>query len=102
MGWETRGEHGPYYARSRREGGRVVREYVGTGEVAELIAYADEATRRERRAKAERRREDLERAREMARTGEGVDAAAEILARTEMVAAGWHRHKGEWRRRRDA
>ncbi len=102
MGWETRGEHGPYYTRSRREGGRVVREYVGTGEVAEALAHADETIRKSRRAKAECEREDLERARQTARTGEDVDAAAEILARAEMVAAGWHRHKGEWRRRRDA
>jgi hypothetical protein len=102
MAWETRGEHGPYYTRSRRVNGRVVREYVGSGEVAEIVALADETMRLQARAKAEQEREALERARETAAAGGDVDEAAEILARAEMVAAGWHRHKGEWRRRRDA
>jgi hypothetical protein len=34
MGWDK----GRYFTRSRKVNGRVVREYVGTGEVAELIA----------------------------------------------------------------
>ena len=99
MAWERRGDR-LYYYRSERENGRVRKRYVGRGEVAELVAHADET----RWAVRERRRQDeraeVERARELSEAGAELDAAAEVLARAEMVAAGYHNHKGEWRRRR--
>ncbi len=99
MAWERRGD-GLYYYRSEREDGRVRKRYVGRGEVAQLVAHADET----RRAVRERRRRDeraqLERARGISEAGADLDAAAEVLARAEMVAAGYHDHRGEWRRRR--
>ena len=101
MAWERRGNN-LYYYRSVRDGGRVRKEYVGAGEIAELVAQADETIRRSHQAKAEREREDLERARALASAAEELDAVAEALARAEMVAAGYRRHKGEWRRKRDA
>ena len=70
MGWEPRERGGPYYTRSRREGGRVAREYVGSGEIAEALAQADETIRRVR---------ELERARGRAEAGRLEDLAAPVL-----------------------
>ncbi len=100
MAWERRGD-GLYYYRSEREDGRVRKRYVGRGEVAQLVARADQTGRavRERRRRDERAQ--LERAREISEAGAELDAAAEVLARAEMVAAGYHNPKGEWRRRRE-
>ena len=102
MGWETRERGGQYYTRSRRVGGRVVREYVGCGPLAELAASLDEAGRRERAAARERAR------RAEARDAPAVAALAELgrlldgLAAAFLIGAGYRRHhRGEWRRRRD-
>ena len=61
MSWETRGVYGPYYTRSRRVDGRVVREYVGAGPLADIIAQADEAEREAHRLQRRREREQMER-----------------------------------------
>ncbi len=99
MAWERRGD-GLYYYRSVRENGRVRKRYMGGGEVAELVAHADETRRAERERRRRDERAELERLRELSEAGAELDAAAEVLARAEMVAAGYHNHKGEWRRRR--
>jgi hypothetical protein len=46
MGWD---KNGRYYTRSRKVNGCVLREYIGTGYVAELVARLDaiECERRE-------------------------------------------------------
>ena len=100
MAWERRGD-GLYYYRSERENGRVRKRYVGRGEVAELVAHADETGRAVREWRRRDERAELERAREISEAGAELDAAAEVLARAEMVAAGYHDHKGGWRRRRE-
>ena len=100
MGWERRG-HGLYYYQSERENGRVRKRYVGRGEVAELVAHADETRREVRERRRRDERAELERVREISEADAELDAAVEVLARAEMVAAGYHNHKGEWRRRRE-
>lgn len=55
MGWEYRGPYGPYCTRSRRVGGRVVREYIGGGEVGAAIALLHA---QKRAARAEKRAAD--------------------------------------------
>ena len=101
MGWETRERGGRYYTRSRKVNGRVVREYVGTGRVAELAAMLDAAERRERA----KEREALRLA--AARDAPADAALAELgrvldgLAAAFLIEAGYRRHhRGEWRRRR--
>ncbi len=102
MGWEPRERGGLYYTRSRREGGRVVREYVGSGEIAEALAQADETIRRVRELERARRRAEAERLEALADPVLRLDEAAEVLLRAELVAAGFHRHEGVWRRGRKA
>lgn len=101
MAWERRGDN-LYYYQAEREGGRVRKKYVGTGEVAEVLAHADAAIRRSRAERAARERAELEEARGLASAADELHEVAEILAAAEMLASGYHRHKGEWRRRRDA
>ena len=101
MGWETRSRGGRYYTRSRRENGRIIREYVGTGPLAESIAARDahiRAERTEARERERREREHLE-----AADGLIADFCQEVegLARNMLAAAGYHQHaRGEWRKQR--
>ena len=100
MSWETRERGGRYYTRSRREGGRIVREYIGRGEVAELMAELDQLDRERR--ESERMEQQI--ARSKAEASEAPIKAlhddVELLARGALLAAGYHRHHGEWRRKR--
>jgi hypothetical protein len=97
MGWE-RG----YYYRVRKVNGRVLREYVGTGRVAELIAESDalERQRRQQKALALRRAKA-----ELAALDAELKALVEttdLLTRAVLLAAGYRQHhRGEWRKRRE-
>lgn len=102
MGWETRARGGRYYTRSRRVGGRVVREYIGTGRVAELAAMLDAAERRAR--SAERNNLRLAEAGDAPAFGALTELGRVLdgLAAAFLIEAGYRRHhRGEWRRRRD-
>jgi hypothetical protein len=100
MGIETR-KGKLYYYEKRREGGRVVSEYIGGGAVADLA---------EHRAMIERARheEELERLRRERASMEEIDSELEaashlidLLAKASLLTAGFHEHKRQWRRRRD-
>ena len=101
MAWERRGGQA-YYYRSVRDGSRVKQEYLGAGEVAEALAQADETIRRVRELERARGRAEAERLEDLADPVLRLDEAAEVLLRAELVAAGFHRHKGVWRRGRNA
>jgi hypothetical protein len=97
MGWE-RG----YYYRVRKVNGRVLREYIGTGRVAELIAEIDalERDRRQQKAMALRRAKA-----ELAALDAELKPLAEntdLVTRAALLAAGYRQHnRGEWRKRRE-
>jgi hypothetical protein len=91
-----------YYYRVRKVNGRVVREYVGGGPLAELAAQTDALLRQERELKAQELRRQKEALAaldaELAALCEQVD----LVARAALLAAGYHQHKrGEWRKRRE-
>jgi hypothetical protein len=100
VAWERRGD-GFYYYQTEREDGQVRKKYVGRGEIAELVAHADETLRRSRAERRERERAALEEARSLASVADGLHEAAKVLARAHLIAAGYRRHKGEYRRARD-
>jgi hypothetical protein len=100
MAWEERERGGRYYTRSRKVAGRVVREYVGTCDVAELIARGDALDRRRREEEARLWREERERFDALDAGAGELDDLAELLARASFLAAGYRQHeRGEWRNR---
>jgi hypothetical protein len=100
--WERRQRGGLYYTRSRKVAGRVVREYIGTGPLAELAAELDAEERWQRGARRRAWREECELMEALEEPIGELCEATEILARATLVAAGYRQHnRGEWRKRRE-
>lgn len=100
MAWEIRNGYGPYYTRSVRIGGQVVRKYVGGGLAGALAAARDEEARECRSRERERRNLEKAQARELMGTLDSLSDVVDIELAGRLAAAGFHRHRGEWRRRR--
>lgn len=101
MAWETRRRGGRYYTQSRKIGGRVVREYVGSGMVGELAAAHDRLRRAQHAAAMADWRAERERLDAAERTITAYCQATDQLMRAELTAVGFHQHaRGDWRRRR--
>jgi hypothetical protein len=103
MAWETRERGGAYYTRSRKVGGRVVREYVGAaGSPTAQLAAAEDALRREHREREQAGlRSERERDAAAERPLEVLAAVGEALLGATLLVAGYHQHdRGGWRKRR--
>ena len=99
MAWETRGKR-DYLYRKKRVNGRVVSEYIGTGYQAELVARLEAI---------ESQQAELVRDAERNEHHQQATIDAEIkqhggrlrhLVNAVLVAAGYHQHKRQWRRKR--
>ena len=100
MGWEQRKSRF-YYYRKRREGGRVVSTYVGTGSFAEACASRNESERENRRLEREAIRDEHEALDRQAQQVIDVLDQIRALTHTALIASGYHMHKGQWRKRRE-
>lgn len=101
MGWERRERGSWYYTRSRRADGRVVREYVGGGELGALAELMDQEEREERLQASKDWKAEKERLSGLdARLGD-VDTACRRLVAACLLLSGYHQHKGQWRQCRD-
>lgn len=102
MAWEKRRRGGRYYTRSRKVGGRVIREYVGTGLKGEMASALDAKTRMVKRRRAAVWTAQRTRVEACETRTDAFERAVMLLARTALVLAGYHQHhRGEWRRKRE-
>ena len=90
-----------YYYRSVRDGEKVRKVYEGAGELARIAAGRDLMNRTIREGKRERERAELEHLEALTQPVGELCAAAEILLRAQLVAAGYRRRQGHWRRARE-
>ncbi len=100
MAWEERNGNLYYYQSERDEDGTVRKRYIGTGEIAELIAHNDETRRRARQERRERERAELEHLQTADAALEEFCKAVDTITTAALVAAGYRHHRGEWRLRR--
>ncbi|MDY3561970.1 hypothetical protein R5W23_003401 [Gemmata sp. JC673] len=100
MGWEQR-NGGTYYYTAKRVGGRVVKQYVGSGVIAELTAQLDDLNRAERARAVEEERHERESLSALAASLAPLNDWADAATTAALIVAGCHRPKrGQWRRRR--
>lgn len=99
MGWEKRGQK-RYYVRKKRVNGRVVSEYVGSGEVGRLAELVDEQAREERRQAKERERAQKAQLKQIDDAISQFSDEIKQLVGQVLQANGYHQHKGQWRKRR--
>lgn len=96
MAVERRGNN-LYYYHKRREGDRVVSEYAGKGEVVDFWQYIAESRQQEQVAIQQVRRIDANLEAKINQYCRAVD----LMVKAELIAMGYHQHKGQWRRRRE-
>jgi hypothetical protein len=89
-----------YFYKSEREGGRVKSTYFGAGEDGSLMARWVALERAERADEREGRRAEQEEADAEDRAVSGWFDDVQAVADAAMIAAGLHKHKGQWRRKR--
>jgi|SRR5450759_2759252 hypothetical protein len=101
MSWEQRNGRGDYYTRAYRENGRVVREYVGGGELGRLAADVDYIARQTRQIEREESAAERDRIAAIEDPIIAFGRAVDLAVSCELLVAGYHRHdRGPWRRRR--
>lgn len=92
---------GNYYYRSRREGKRVITEYLGSGELGLLIALLDEEEQEERKEVREAAKQKKEDQRKLNEEINNLTAQIRGISRAVLLAEGFHTHKGQWRKSRN-
>jgi hypothetical protein len=101
MALEKRGAN-LYYYRSVRDGEKVRKVYEGSGELAGIAHEREIISRAVRKHERRAEREELDRLVALVGPVEELSEAAEVLVRAHLVAAGYRRYQGKWRRARRA
>lgn len=95
MAWQN-----GYYYRKRRQGKRIISEYVG-GDYAGLLAEMQDAQERQQReAERERFRALVERENAIDAEIDDMTAKVDTLVTALFLAAGYRQHRRQWRKKR--
>lgn len=97
MAYERRRNGRMYYYRSRRVGGRVVKDYFGAGLDARRAAEEDRQKRAARKVAALERQRVLDAEEAAHAAHESIDLILDV----EMHISGFHKNHRTWRCRRD-
>jgi hypothetical protein len=101
MPWGQRGNR-RYYYRSVRRNGRVHKDYIGIGLVAEYAAEMDALQRAERNKAAQAWRQQRERMDAIEVQLQTWWNAGNVLLKAHLYEKGYHRHdRGQWRKWRE-
>lgn len=99
MGWMRKGRK-DYYYRSKRVGRGVTNIYFGSGPEAAVAAALDAQRRNDRKTRAEATQAELDRLQPVDAMVVELDELTSLLVRVVLVSAGFHQHRGSWRKRR--
>ena len=92
----------PYFYRTRRSCGRVVREYGASGEGAALCYQLTEYYRQDREFQAAKQRAEVEEIRGQNAALRDWFAAVDGVIATALELSGWHLVRRQWRKQRGA
>jgi hypothetical protein len=102
MGVEARNKNGNlYYYRKRRVGDRVVSEYVGGGLVVDLAQRSAEIEQARKQAEREQLKAERMSMAEIDNALDDFSNMVDSLVEAELISLGFHRHKRQWRKRRN-
>ena len=99
MAWEQRGGQ-RYYYKKIRKGDKVVSQYWGNGPEARGVAAMQEVNERRVWRKENAMRKMKEEVEAIDPLLDALERTLQTLTRSTLLLAGFHEHKGQWRRRR--
>ena len=101
MAFENR--HGnSYYYRKKRDGNRVISEYLGCGELAYLIAQFDEIEQLKKKFEQEKEAKIRQKINEKSVEIEKLHKENVEIIEFVLISLGFHQHKRQWRKKRNA
>ena len=100
MAWEERNGN-LYYYRKRREGNRVVSEYVGKGAWIHAMATQEKRERDRLRYERWKQRQEIKEYEEMRNQLNRAMDSVRDLVQAALLLNGYHTHKGQWRKKRE-
>ena len=101
MGWEQRGNN-RYFYRKERDGSQVKSVFVGRGEIAHMVAQLQSSSPLlERFARSMKSPQQVQQEKAEAALEQASDLI-ELITQASLLSAGFHTHKRQWRRMRNA